>query len=145
MKVLIGAAAALLFAATAAAQTTPASPSAPTPPIPPSACGELQPTPVLPTDASHATAAQMAHGNQAYGPWATDTHAKLQCREAEVRALQAQANAAMAAYNAQAAAFTNTVNSWTAVTTAYNGQHGAAAASSGHSSRGSALGQHGPN
>jgi hypothetical protein len=53
-------------------------------------------------------------------------HAKLLCRQNEARALIAQAQAAQAAYNAQAAAFTNTVNSWNAVATAYNSQHGAA-------------------
>jgi len=141
MRVLIGAAAALLFAASAAAQTGSTTPATPTPPAPPSACGELQPSPTFP-DPAHATSAQMTHANQAYEPWATDTRAKLQCRQGELRALAAQVAAAEAAYNAQAAAFTSTVNSWQSATAAYNAQHGAG---SHASQRGSALGQHGPN
>ena len=127
MRVLIGAAAALLFAATAAAQTgstAPATSATPTPPAPPSACGELQPAPPQP-DPAHVTPAQMTHANQAYEAWGADMHAKLLCRQNEARALIAQAQAAQTAYNAQAAAFTNAVNSWNAVAAAYNAQHGA--------------------
>ena len=53
----------------------------------------------------------MNNANRAFEAWATDTRTKLQCREAEVRALRAQSDAALAAYNAQAASFTSTVGS----------------------------------
>jgi hypothetical protein len=124
MRVLIGAASALLFAATAAAQTGSTTPATPAPPVPPSACGELQPAPPQP-DPAHVTPAQMTHANQAYEAWGADMHAKLLCRQNEARALIAQAQAAQTAYNAQAAAFTSAVNSWNAVAAAYNAQHGA--------------------
>ena len=135
MRVLVGAAAALLFAASAAAQPAPATPA---PPAPPSTCGDVPAQPALP-DPAHATAAQMTRGNQTFEAWATDARAKLQCRANEVRTLEAQAQAAGAAYNAQAAAFTSTVNSWTAATTAYNNQHGASSSNSRHE-RGSVMG-----
>ncbi len=141
MRILIGAAAALLFAAVAAAQTT--TPATPAPPVPPSACGEAQAAPTLP-DPAHASAAQMTRANQTFETWATDTRSKLQCRQAEIRALAAQVTAAETAYNAQAATFSNTVNSWNAATTAFNQRNGASSGASSHSNRGSALGQHGP-
>ena len=142
MRILIGAGAALLFASVAAAQTT--TPATPAPPAPPSACGELQPAPTQP-DPAHATAAQMTRANQAFETWSTDTRAKLQCRQAEVRALAAQVNAAETAYNAQAAAFTSSVNSWNAATTAFNARSGASSSTPGRQ-RGSAMGGgHGPN
>ncbi|MBI3439994.1 MAG: hypothetical protein HY054_15315 [Proteobacteria bacterium] len=150
MRVLIGAAAALLFAASAAAQTasTPATPATPTPP--PSACGETAAPPAQP-DMAHVTSAQMTNANRDFEAWATDARAKLQCRQNEVRALAAQTAAAEAAYNTQAASFNTSVNSWNAATTAYNSQHARSAnpgnsggtASSGRHSN-STLGQHGP-
>ena len=142
MRILIGAGAALLFASVAAAQPT-TTPAAPTPPALPSACGEAQAAPTLP-DPAHASAAQMTRANQTYEAWATDTRTKLQCRQAEIRALAAQVNAAETAYNAQAATFSNTVNSWTAATTAFNHRNGSS--STGHSNqRGSVMGSgHGP-
>ena len=139
MRTLIGAGAALLFASVAAAQTT--TPATPTPPAPPSACGEPQAAPTMP-DPAHASAAQMTRANQTFEAWATDTRSKLQCRQAEIRALAAQVNAAETAYNAQAATFSNTVSSWNAATTAFNQRNGAGATRS--NPRGSALGQHGP-
>lgn len=140
MRILIGAAAALLFASVAAAQpTTPATPT------PPSACGEPQAAPTQP-DPAHASAAQMTRANQAFETWSTDTRAKLQCRQAEVRALAAQVNAAETAYNAQAAAFTSAVNAWNAATTAFNERNGSASTSGRSGQRGSVMGQgHGPN
>ena len=141
MRILIGAGAALLFASVASAQpTTPASPA---PPALATACGDAQTAPTLP-DPAHATAAQMTRANQTFETWATDTRSKLQCRQAEIRALAAQVSAAETAYNAQAATFSNTVNSWNAATTAFN-QRSGSSSSSGHTNqRGSALGQHGP-
>ncbi|MFZ2029343.1 MAG: hypothetical protein WAU68_03460 [Vitreimonas sp.] len=138
MRVLIGAAAALLFAASAAAQPTP-----PTPPAAPaSACGDIPAAPTQP-DPAHTTAAQMNRANQAFGTWSADAHAKLQCRLNEAQALSAQARAVEATYNAQAASYTSTVNAWNAATAAYN-SHGAS--SSGTTDRRhSTLGQHGPN
>ena len=142
MRILIGAGVALLFASVAAAQPT--TPGAPAPPAIPSTCGEPQAAPTLP-DPAHASAAQMARGNQTYEAWATDTRSKLQCRQAEIRAVAAQVTAAEAAYNAQAATFSNTVNSWTAATTAFNQRNGSSSTS--HSNqRGSVMGSgHGPN
>ena len=139
MRILIGAGAALLFASVAAAQPT--TPGAPTPPAIPSACGEAQAAPTLP-DPAHASAAQMTRANQTYEAWATDTRSKLQCRQAEIRAVAAQVSAAETAYNAQAATFSNTVNSWTAATAAFNQRSGASGTRPNQ--RGSALGQHGP-
>ena len=94
-------------------------------------------------DPAHATSAQMNHANQAFEAWATDTRAKLQCRQGEVRALEAQSQAAGAAYNAQAASFTSAVNAWNASTAAYNTH--STTSSNRSNQRGSALGQHGPN
>ena len=150
MRVLIGAAAALLFAASAAAQTGTAAPATPTPSAPPSACGEASPPPGQP-DMAHVTSAQMNNANRAVEAWANDARAKLQCRQNEVRTLAAQAAASEQAYNAQAASFNASVNSWNATTTAYNSQHanrsanpgtGDGASSGRHSN--STLGQHGP-
>ena len=149
MRVLIGAAAALLFAASAAAQTA-STPATPTPPAPPSACGEATPAPAQP-DMAHVTSAQMNNANRAFEAWANETRTKLQCRQNEVRTLATQAAAAEQAYNAQAASFNTSVNSWNAATTAYNSQHarsanpgsnGGAPTSNRHSN--STLGQHGP-
>lgn len=128
MRILIGAGAALLFASVAAAQTTTPA-TTPTPPSPPSACGDVPAAPSVP-DPAHASVAQMTQANHAFEAWGTDARSKLQCRQAEVRALAAQLNGAETAYNAQVAAFTNTVNSWNAATVAFNQRnrpsHGAA-------------------
>ena len=141
MKVLIGAsAAAFLLVAAASAQTPATTTSAPsTVAVPPSSCGVIPPAPTVP-DVSHLSAQQMNRANQTFTAWAADAQAKLDCHRAEVRQLTAQAAAAQAAFNQQATDYTTTANAWNAQAAAYTNSHGG----SQTSSRGSALGQHGP-
>jgi hypothetical protein len=82
----------------------------------------------------------MNAANRTFDAWATDTRAKLQCRQAEVRALATQASTAEAAYNTQASSFTSTVNTWQAAAAAFNQQH---SSSSSRSTHGSVVGNHG--
>jgi hypothetical protein len=146
MKVLIGAAAAvLLCAATASAQTgTPPAPPSPPAAVAPlaSSCGALQTAPTLPAG-SNATQAQMNHGNDAYTAWATDTRAKLECRQGEIRTAVAQATAAETAYNASAQQLNSVGTSWQAEVATFNArgqivheQRGGVVSSSDHDTHG---------
>lgn len=115
MKLLIGAAAAaLLFAGSAMAQT-----ATPTPPLAPSTCGAAPTAPTLP-DGAHATSAQMDAGNAAYDTWAHAMQANVQCRRAEAEALRAQADARTTEYNGFAGTLNSTVASWQAEVAEYN-------------------------
>lgn len=115
MKLLIGAAAAaLLFAGAAMAQT-----ATPTAPLPPSSCGPVPTAPTLP-DGANATSAQMDSGNSAYNTWAQAMQANVQCRRAEAEAIRAQADARTAEYNGYAQQLNQTVSSWQAEVAEYN-------------------------
>lgn len=87
MRVLIGAAAAaLLFASSAVAQTP--EPAAPAVPVSPN-CTGFDPVPAFP-DGATANAAAMAEGNELYQTWGNARLAKLQTCRAEIETMRAQ-------------------------------------------------------
>ncbi len=119
MKVLIGAAAAvLLMAATASAQTTTA-PVTPAAPVPPSTCAAVPAAPTLP-DGHTADAAAMNAANTTFQTWAAAYNAAMACRRAEVDGLRAQVTARTEEFNAVAAAGNTTNTSWQASVAAFN-------------------------
>lgn len=96
MRVLVAIAAALTaLAAPAFAQD--AEPAAPV--VPPSSCAAFAPAPP-PPDGATATAAQMNEAVAAYEAWRAGTQAALDCRAAEVNALNAEARARTEEYRA---------------------------------------------
>jgi hypothetical protein len=116
MKVIMGVAvAAVLFAAPALAQTTPAPAAA----IPPSSCGEATPAPTLP-DGATASRQDMEAANTAYTAWAEAYRTNVQCRHDEAEALQAQASARAAEHNAAVETFNTTIAAWQADVAEYN-------------------------
>jgi hypothetical protein len=122
MKVILGVAvAAMLFAAPALAQTTPA-PAAPAA-IPASSCGEAPATPTLP-DGATASRRDMDAANTTYTSWAEAYRANVQCRHAEAEALQAQAAARAAEHNAAVELFNTTTTAWEADVAEYNARPG---------------------
>lgn len=110
MKVLFGAAAAALIIATsAAAQTPPVNPN----------CTGFTPAPALP-DGATANNRQMAAGNDAYQGWGQDRLAKLQACRTDIEALRAQLNTLEQAYNTANGELTGVTNSWQAEVAEYN-------------------------
>ncbi len=120
MKVILGVAvAAMLFAAPALAQTTPA-PAA----VPPSTCGEAPAVPTLPDGATTTRRQDMDAANTTYTAWAESYRANIVCRHAEAEALMAQATARAAEHNAAVEAFNATTTAWQAEVAEYNARGG---------------------
>jgi hypothetical protein len=118
MRILLGAAVcALLLAAPAAAQTTPAAPVAPSP------CGELPTLPTLP-DGATATREQMEAGNAAFLAWFEQYSANVRCRHDEASALRAQYDARVAEHNAAVEGLTAANESWRLQGEAWNTRGG---------------------
>lgn len=110
MKVLLGAAAAvLLMAVPAAAQTTPAA----------STCAALQPAPTLP-DGAVADREAMEAANTAFMAWAEAYRTVLTCRRTEAEGIHAQWQARVSEYNAGAEQLNSTNSSWEAEVAEYN-------------------------
>lgn len=113
MKVVLGAAAAvMLFATAALAQTETAQPAAPAVAAQ-SRCPAIQPAPTLP-DGAAATMDEIAAGDNAYQEWAPTLQATLQCRRAEQAEAAAVADALLQQHNAGVAALNTTTQAWTA-------------------------------
>lgn len=113
MKLVLGAAAAVMMFATAAlAQTETAPPAAPAAAVT-STCAAIAPVPTLP-DGAEATMDQVAEADNAYQTWATATQASLQCRRAEHAAAAAQADALLQQHNAGVASLNTTTQTWVA-------------------------------
>ncbi len=111
MKLLIGAAAAaLMFAATAAAQT---------PPAVSANCSGFAPAPTLP-DGAIATRSAVEQANTRYEAWAAARHAKLRLCQAEIEALQEQMNPLVQAFNATNTELNAVVASWQAEVAEFN-------------------------
>lgn len=116
MKVLIGAAAAMmLFAAAASAQDAPAASTAP---VAPSACGDLPPDPALP-DGATVDSAGMDAANTIYLAWATSVQSVARCRAAEYEAALATARARRDEHNAAAERLNAVGVQWTAQSEIY--------------------------
>ncbi len=116
MKLLIGAAAAaLMFAATAAAQT---------PPTDSAHCSGFQPAPTLP-DGATADRAEIAVGNTQYETWGQERLAKLRLCRAEIEALRAQLAPLEQAYTANNTELTSVVTAWQAEVAEFNARGGA--------------------
>lgn len=118
MKVILGVAvAAMLFAAPALAQTTPAPAAAAA--IPPSSCGESPAAPTLP-DGATASRQDMEAANTTYTAWAEAYRTNVVCRHDEAEALQAQASARAAEHNAAVETFNSMIAAWQADVAEYN-------------------------
>jgi hypothetical protein len=97
MKVVLGAAAAvMLFAGVALAQTEGVAPAGP--PVQ-SRCGEVEAEPSIP-DGAVATNRAINAANDAYIAWGTAARAVLECRRAEVAELDARSHALLEQHNA---------------------------------------------
>ena len=116
MKLVLGAAiAALLIATPAMAQTDPAATAAANA----TSCGAIEPPPTLP-DAATANREAMDAGNTAFNTWGQANQVVLQCRRAEVEALQARYQALRAEYNAGAEQLRNVNTAWQAEVAEFN-------------------------
>lgn len=114
MKLVLGAAAAVMMFATAAlAQTETTAPPAAPAAVANSSCAAIAPVPTLP-DGAEATMDQVAEADNAYQTWATATQASLQCRRAEHAQAAAQADALLQQHNAGVAALNTTTQTWVA-------------------------------
>jgi hypothetical protein len=111
---LVAAVAALLVAAPASAQTTPA-PAAEAV----SSCAELAPPPRLP-DGATAPFDAMQVGDAAFRAWAESNRAILACRLAEVEAAHARWQALRQAYNSGAEQLAAVNAAWEADVTEFN-------------------------
>jgi hypothetical protein len=121
MKVLIGAAAAvLLIAAPAGAQTGTTAPAAT---AGASQCGAVPEMPTLP-DGADAGRNDMESANTAYTAWSANVRTNLDCRRAEAQSLQTQADARIAEHNAAAAALATANTNWQAEVEEFNGRTG---------------------
>jgi hypothetical protein len=104
MKATIGAAAFLVLAATAQAQTdtTASTPAAIA--EAPTQCPDLPPDPAMP-DGAHIRMSSMTAASDAYKAWVESARAVLECRRLQYNAVIARSNALSVAWNAQIDAF----------------------------------------
>jgi hypothetical protein len=102
MKVLIGAASALLLTAVSALAQTPTPPAVaattPAPPPPPSRCGAAPEPPTVP-DVATATPESMQSALAGYETWRIATQANIDCRRAEALEARAIVDARVAEFN----------------------------------------------
>jgi hypothetical protein len=114
MKVLIGAAAALMmFAAIASAQTAPEPPAPPSAPLIASQCPAPPPDPVIP-DGATADGAAMEVANTVYVAWAQTMQQITACRRAEYESALATARVRRDEHNANAEKLNSVTQVWTA-------------------------------
>lgn len=121
MKALLGiAAASLMFAMPAAAQSAGEAQAAP---ALTANCADFPAAPTLPDGAS-ANRADMMHGTEAYGAWQTSTVAKKAACRADITALQAQLAALVEAWNQADRRLVDTNTAWVAEVAEFNGRRG---------------------
>jgi hypothetical protein len=120
MRILIGAAA-LLFAATASAQTpdTTSAPATPQAQVPASRCPAAPAAPTVP-DGTTVNTAHWNEATQTYEAWRAATQAVLDCRAAEAREAQAVAAARVSEYQAMSSSARQVGEAMTAAQTAFN-------------------------
>ncbi len=112
MRIVLGAAvAALLIATPASAQTETGAAE--------TACAAVAAAPSLP-DGATATYEQMEEANAAYNSWFESNRTALECRRAEVEAVQARYQSLRTAYNAGVEQVNATRTSWEAEVTEFN-------------------------
>lgn len=99
MRLVLAAAAFAAFAASAYAQDTTTAPVTPAAPVPPSACAAFVTVPT-PPDGATATAAQIREAVAGFEGWRTTAQATVDCRRAEIDALNAQAAARVEEFRA---------------------------------------------
>lgn len=117
MRVIVGAAlAAVLLAAPAMAQETPA----PAPAAPQSQCGAIPPAPGDLPDGANATRRAMETANERVSAWVASANAILQCRRAEAEAARAAADALGGEYNTMNGSVRAVITGWEAEAAEYN-------------------------
>lgn len=113
MKLLIGAAAAALLMATPAlAQTDTAAPAA--------SCGTLEPVPADAPDGATASREVVEAYTQRFNEWGERSNAVLACKRAEAEAARARADALTTQFNTENSMVRDAIATWTAEVAEFN-------------------------
>lgn len=124
MKFVLGAAAAvMLMAGVALAQTETPAPAAPAGPPAVSSCAAVPAEPTVP-DGATATNEQVNAFNTAYQAWAATATSAIACRRAEVQSTQAAAQSLLEQHNALAQRINALAANWQTESAEYCGRRG---------------------